>query len=137
MGFFRRKEPESSENQLTYTIDSPEQAEEITAALHAVQALRAGGELPQLDSAVQAFFTAPTWDGSKRAVQTLGSTLLSDSADHLLVLHEAESRNAGDTDGVGVVKAHRELLARCRREGIDAAFDHARSQDPDVYGWMS
>lgn len=137
--FGRKKSKRSSEEErdasLKFRIRKAEEAEEIMAALQGVKEAEARGELPNVNSAVEAFFSASTRQACKRAVVRLRDTLLSDTAEHILVLQIAQSRNQGDEDIERLFEAHRDLLVRCRRDGIDAAFAEARRHGPDTYGW--
>jgi CHAT domain-containing protein/predicted LPLAT superfamily acyltransferase len=68
--------------------------------------------------AIDAFVNAETWAESKQVVEA-NPELLSDEADALLAqLIEAQE----DERAVHILEEHRQLLARCRVEGIDAAF---------------
>jgi len=78
-------------------------------------------QAPQtLADIVLSFVGARTWEESKRVVQEHADALLSEQADS--VLQRLLEQYAEDTNAVGPLEDHRELLARCRREGIDAAF---------------
>lgn len=81
-----------------------------------------GDESPGKDvvDAVLALVNAPTWEEAKRVVEARPEELLTDAADRvfpaLLEQHE------GDAAATGTLQEHRALLARCRRDGVDAAF---------------
>ncbi len=79
----------------------------------------------QIVEAVLAFVDAESWTESKQIVKTRRDKLLTDAADRVFatLLEQAED----DARVTRVLQEHRALLARCRREGIEAAFaDHLR-----------
>ncbi len=137
--FGRRKSKPATDKKegasLEFHIRSVDEAEEILEALQGLKEAQAQEEFSKVDSAVQAFFGSPSWAACKRAVETLRHTLFGDTAKHILVIMAAQSRNEGDEEGERLFRAHLDLLMRCRRDGIDAAFARARKQDPDTYGW--
>src|SRR5687768_10240915 len=66
------------------------------------------------------FIQAENWAESRRIVEANQDALLSDDADAILAdLIEA---NAANDDGKRILERHRALLARCRSDGIEAAF---------------
>jgi CHAT domain-containing protein/tetratricopeptide (TPR) repeat protein len=81
----------------------------------------------QVIEAVLAFLRAETWPESKRVVQVRREELLSGAADEVLgtLIDQAD-----DPDTRRFLAEHRDLLARCRRDGIDSAF--ARLLPPEV-----
>jgi CHAT domain-containing protein/tetratricopeptide (TPR) repeat protein len=66
------------------------------------------------------FINAPTWTETKRLVEAQRQTLLSVFADQFIA-HLLTQYPPG-TPQHPRLQEHRELLARCRREGIEAAF---------------
>lgn len=74
----------------------------------------------QIMAAVDAFVNTGTWRESKNIVETHRDKLLTDAADK--VFADLIDQYREDTDAVKVLKDHRELLARCRRDGIEVAF---------------
>lgn len=74
----------------------------------------------RLVDAVLAFINAQTWRESKHVVEARRDELLLEAADRIFAaLLEQHTGNAVATRDL---EEHRRLLARCRREGIDAAF---------------
>ena len=76
----------------------------------------------QIDQAVQAFINAGDWAESKRIVEAQRDLLLTDVADWCFAALLKQYELKGDAQTIRVLEEHRALLARCRREGIDAAF---------------
>ena len=74
----------------------------------------------QLTEAVQAFIIAQTWADSKQIVEARRDVLLTDAAEQLMATLLDQYR--GDEEATEVLQDHRMLLARCRHQGIDAAF---------------
>ena len=73
--------------------------------------------------AVLSFVRAENWQESKRIVTDLQNMLLTDQADDVFAMllgqHEDDAR------AMYMLEDHRQLLRRCRVEGIEAAFaDH-------------
>jgi CHAT domain-containing protein/tetratricopeptide (TPR) repeat protein len=78
-----------------------------------------GQEQALLLKAVDAFVNADSWAESRSVVEA-HPELLTDEADALLAqLIEAQD----DGRATRILEEHRRLLARCRAEGVDAAFD--------------
>jgi tetratricopeptide (TPR) repeat protein len=75
----------------------------------------------QIAKAVLAFFNARTWAERKQIVEDEREMVLSDAADEVL-LHLLKQYKDNE-DFTRIVEEYRRLLARCRHEGIDAAFD--------------
>ena len=85
----------------------------------------------QIDQAVQAFINAGDWAESKRIVEAQRDLLLTDVADWCFAALLKQYELKGDAETIRVLEEHRALLARCRREGIDAAFaDRLRQARP-------
>ena len=63
---------------------------------------------------------AQTWDQKKRIVEAQHGILLTEAADQALASLLEHSR--GDADATRLLEEHRDLLARCRRDGIETAF---------------
>jgi len=82
----------------------------------------------RLRKAVDAFVRAGTWAES-RALLDQCPALLSDEADALLAHLVGTCRRGGDVQGTEAYAAHRELLRRCRVEGVDAAFAPLLAQE--------
>jgi hypothetical protein len=70
---------------------------------------------------VQAFIQADTWAASQRIIEA-HPELLNDEADQLLGQLGAVARQQGDAQAEGAFNEHRQLLARCRQVGAEAAF---------------
>jgi hypothetical protein len=75
----------------------------------------------QLFDVIQAFVQAETWAVSQRIIEA-HPELLSDEADQLLGRLVAVARQQGDAQAEGAFTEHRQLLARCRQVGVEAAF---------------
>ena len=76
--------------------------------------------LEQVAQAVLDFINADTWNEGKRIVEERRDLLLTDAADRVFAMLLEQYR--GSPDAVKVLERHRDLLRRCRVEGIDAAF---------------
>ena len=75
----------------------------------------------QLFDAIQAFIQADTWAASQRFIEA-HPELLSDEAGQLLGQLVAGARQQGDVRAEGAFSECRQLLARCRQVGMEAAF---------------
>ncbi len=81
---------------------------------------------------LQDFVTAETWAKSKRVVEA-HPELLTDEALEMLDALIAQAKEAGEGGVYHEFIEHRDLLQRCRVEGIEAAFaDKIRHATPDV-----
>jgi tetratricopeptide (TPR) repeat protein len=74
-----------------------------------------------LAQAVESFLQAESWEAS-RAVVAVEPDLLGEGAQTLLSDLAKRARLAGDERSAELFEWHREVLERCAREGIDAAF---------------
>ena len=118
-----------------YKIRSTKQAEEIMEALAWLSELDDPQQFKRIDSAVMAFFTSTNCGACKRIVEALRNALLTDEANHILVLQEAEARNTNNLEAEALFHAFRCLLGDCRKFGVEAAFAKAARHNPDRYGW--
>jgi hypothetical protein len=85
----------------------------------------------QVVDAVLAFINAETWGESQRVVEARRQALLTDTADQVFVA--LIEQYSADSQAIQVLEEHRALLARCRRDGIDAAFaDHLPASVSDA-----
>lgn len=75
----------------------------------------------QLSHVIQTFIQADTWAASQRIIEA-HPELLSDEADQLLGQLVSIARQQGDAQAEGTFSEHRQLLARCRQMGVEAAF---------------
>ena len=79
---------------------------------------------PQVDekirTAVLAFLNAQTWDDGHQVVKAHREELLSEAADQ--VFQELLVQHRDNPKATQVLEKRRDFLARCRREGIEAAF---------------
>ena len=74
----------------------------------------------EVTETVVTFIFAESWGERKCIVEEFRDVLLTDTADE--VLADLITSNKDDEDTVNALEEHRALLARCRQEGIDAAF---------------
>ena len=70
--------------------------------------------------AVLAFVSAESWPDSKRIVEEQRDLLLTDAADQVFALLLEVSQDK--PNAIRILQKHRQLLARCRHEGIEVAF---------------
>ncbi|MDP9350195.1 MAG: CHAT domain-containing protein [Chloroflexota bacterium] len=75
--------------------------------------------------AVVAFLNADTWVESKRIVEAHRELLLTDDVD--AALRYLMYQHSEDADAMRILQQHQQLLTRCRKEGIDAAFSELLS----------
>jgi len=85
----------------------------------------------QLFDAIQAFIQADTWAASQRIIQA-HPELLSDEADQLLGQLVALARQQGDAQAEDTFTEYRQLLARCRQVGVEAAFAERAVEGDEV-----
>jgi len=78
---------------------------------------------------LQAFIQAPSWTESQRVVES-APELLTDEADALLARLLEENRD--DPQAVRILTEHRDLLRRCRAEGVGPAFGAKMGVPPDM-----
>lgn len=72
--------------------------------------------------AVQKFINSRSWVEAKQLVEDNRRLLLTNEADAILAdLEKKYSASMWGTE-VPIIQEHRELLARCRKESIEAAF---------------
>ena len=84
------------------------------------QPLNSIGDGQPILEATMAFFTAPTWDELKYVTGAYWSSLSSSEGDGII---DALRRTfADDAYTLAFLKERSDLLARCRREGVDAVF---------------
>jgi CHAT domain-containing protein len=74
----------------------------------------------QITEAVLAFINARTWTDHKQIIEARHDMLLTDAAEQLMAALLDHYR--GDEEATAVLQAHWVVLARCHRQGIDAAF---------------
>ena len=91
---------------------------------------KAGPSVPShspqaLSEAVQAFVRAGSWPESKQIVLAQQTLLLSDMADQVFVILLKQAEH--DRSAVRMLREHRDLLDKCRSEGIEAAFASIQS----------
>jgi CHAT domain-containing protein/tetratricopeptide (TPR) repeat protein len=77
---------------------------------------------------LQQFINAPSWDASRRIVEQ-HPELLTEEADALLARVLEAYRN--DPRAQRLLNEHRDLLRRCREDGIEAAFAGRETGDAD------
>ena len=80
---------------------------------------------------IQAFIQANTWAASQRIIEA-HPELLSDEADKLLGQLVAVARQQGDAQAEGAFTEYRQLLARCRQVGVEAAFAEGTMEADEV-----
>jgi len=85
----------------------------------------------QLFDVIQAFIQADTWAASQRIVEA-HPELLSEEADQLLGHLAALARQQDDAQAKGAFTEHRQLLARCRQVGVEAAFAERGGEGDEV-----
>jgi hypothetical protein len=85
----------------------------------------------QLFDIIQAFIQADTWAASQRVIEA-HPELLSDEADQLLSQLVTVARQQGDGQAEGAFTEHRQLLARCRQVGVEAAFAERTMEGDEV-----
>ena len=78
----------------------------------------------EIVDAVQQFVLATDWDESQRILEARRDELLTDDAERIVgdLIYE----HLGEKGTLRRIEAWRTLLARARREGLDAAYAHAR-----------
>ncbi len=74
----------------------------------------------EITRAVESLLAAQSWDEKKSLVEAQRDLLLTNSADQILV-HLLEQYR-GDANTTHLLEEHRQLLAYCRRDGIEVAF---------------
>lgn len=74
----------------------------------------------QITMAVESLLAAESWEEKKRLVETQLDLLLTKAADQLFA--SLLEQKQGDADATRILEEHRDLLARCRDEGIELAF---------------
>jgi tetratricopeptide (TPR) repeat protein len=74
----------------------------------------------QIANAVEAIIKAQTWDERKHIVEVHRDELLTNTADQLLAHLLEQYRN--NANATRILQEHRDLLVRCRIDGIEAAF---------------
>ena len=74
----------------------------------------------QIAKVVDAFVNAPTWNDSKHIVEAQRDMLLSDVAEQFFASLLEQYRN--NAHATRILENHRDLLIRCQRDGIEAAF---------------
>ena len=77
---------------------------------------------------LQAFINAPSWAESRRIVED-APELLTDESDTLL--GRLLTQYQGDARAMRILEEHRNLLRRCRVEGVEVAFAGRRDADPE------
>lgn len=90
-------------------------------------------EWDQVRDAVADFVNIGPWVASKLVLKQRQDLLLTDTADE--VLAGMISSNKDDEETVGALEEHRQLLARCREKGIDAAFTERSEKKQPFLEW--
>ena len=85
----------------------------------------------QLFDVIQAFIQADNWAVSQRIIEA-HPELLSDEADQLLDQLVAIARQQGDAQAEGAFNEYRQLLARCRQVGVEAAFAQRAAEGDEI-----
>jgi len=85
----------------------------------------------QLFDIIQAFIQADTWAASQGFIEA-HPELLSDEADQLLGQLVAVAHQQGDGQAEDAFTEHRQLLARCRQVGVEAAFAERAMEGDEV-----
>ena len=85
----------------------------------------------QLFDVIQAFIQADSWAASQRIIEA-HPELLSDEADQLLGQLVAIARQQGDAQAEGTFTEYRQLLARCRQVGVQAAFAERAMEGDEI-----
>jgi hypothetical protein len=85
----------------------------------------------QLLDVIQAFIQADTWAASQRIIEA-HPELLSDEADQLLSQLVVIARQQGDSQVENIFTEHRQLLARCRQVGMEAAFAERAMEEGEI-----
>lgn len=85
----------------------------------------------QLFEVIQALIQADTWATSQRIVEA-HPELLSNEADQLLDHLVALAHQQGDAQAEGAFTEYRQLLARCRQVGVEAAFAEKKREGGEV-----
>ena len=80
---------------------------------------------------IQAFVQADTWAASQRIIEA-HPELLSDEADQLLGRLVAIARQQGDAQAEGTFTEYRQLLARCRQVGVEAALAERAMEEDEI-----
>ncbi len=99
------------------TLD--EFVEKLTQVEEMIQDMPEVAEPIALEQPLRQFIDASTWNESRRILEQ-HPELLSEDADHILVLLMYESLVHGDP--VDLIEMHRNLLLRCREVGVEQAF---------------
>ncbi len=74
----------------------------------------------KITEAVLLYVNTVSWENKKRAVETRQKELFTEEADQVFV--QMLNHYSDDNDAIKQLEEYRELLSRCRREGIDVAF---------------
>ena len=85
----------------------------------------------QLFDVIQTFIQADTWAASQRVIEA-HPELLSDEADQLLGQLVGVARQQGDAQAEGAFTEHRQLLARCRQVGVEAALAERAMEGSEI-----
>jgi hypothetical protein len=85
----------------------------------------------QLFDIIQALIQADTWAASQRIIEA-HPELLSDEADQLLGHLVAIACQQDDAQAEGAFTEHRQLLARCRQVGVEAAFAERTMEGDEI-----
>lgn len=87
---------------------------------------------------VEAFLRAQTLEECKRIVETQRDALLTDAADRFLALMIQLPEEKGDADLARYIKDRRDLLAHCRRDGIEVAFaERQKAKALEILEWAT
>ncbi len=89
------------------------------------------GSGESLVQALEAFVVAQTWDEAQRIVEEHPDLLREEIGEAIALLVDS-AREEGDEETATILREHREILARCREMGVEAAFAQAvGGQDAD------
>ncbi|MFO7917993.1 MAG: CpXC domain-containing protein [Anaerolineae bacterium] len=87
-----------------------------------------------LVQALEAFVTTETWDEAQRIVEAYPN-LLQEEVGQAITLLIDSAQEEGDDETAAILREHREILARCREMGVEAAFaQEVRGHDGDEPG---
>ena len=73
-----------------------------------------------IHKAIEALIATQPWEEKKRLVEAQRDLLLTDAADQIFASLLEQKRS--DTDATRLLIEHRDLVARCRHDGIELAF---------------
>ena len=86
--------------------------------------------------AVADFVNIRPWVASKLVLKQRQDLLLTDTADEVLSTLVVQRYKNGEAENARVLEEHRQLLARCREKGIDAAFTERSQKKQPFWEWV-